>query len=357
LEANDGLRGQRQSAYRILVASSPELVAKGVADLWDSGKISSSIQNNIPYSGRALKSGQTCFWKVKTWNGKGLASNWSVPAQWEMGLLQPGDWKALWVNDGKNNPTADQDFYAEDPAPLFRREFQIAKTIKRARLYIAGLGYFEASLNGKQVGNELLQPGWTRFDKRVLYSTFDVTQIVSKGKNCIGVTLGNGWYNPLPLRMWGNLNLREHLSTGRPRFIAQLRLEFEDGSSQTIVSSPAWKVADGPILRNSIFLGEVFDARREQPGWNKPGFQDSEWRSPAVAIEKVGNLTPQSAPPIRITATWSAVKVTEPKPGVFIYDMGVNFAGLLRLRLNVVEGTQVQIRYGELLAPTEASIR
>ncbi len=146
-----------------------------------------------------------------------------------MALVEPGDWTATWVNDGKPNPASDEAFYENDPAPLFRREFALAAPVPRARLYITGLGYYEACLNGARVGDQVLDPGWTGYGKRVFYSTYDVTRQVRQGRNCVGVTLGNGWYNPLRCACGGNLNLREHLAIGRPRFIAQLEVEFADG--------------------------------------------------------------------------------------------------------------------------------
>ena len=163
-----------------------------------------------------------------------------------MGLLAPEDWQARWLNDGRSNPIKDEDFYQDDPAPLLRKEFVIARKVVRARLYISGLGYYEASLNGGRVGNQVLDPGWTRYSACVLYSAHDVTAQLRAGTNCLGVTLGNGWYNPLPLRFWGSINLREHLTTGRPRFIARLEMVFEDGTRQTVVSDPTWKVGRGP---------------------------------------------------------------------------------------------------------------
>ena len=192
-----------------------------------------------------------------------------------MGLLSAVAWQAQWINDGKANPQKDEDFYHEDPAPLFRTEFTVSKTVRRARLHISGLGYYEASLNGMRVGDHVLDPGWTRYSERALYSTYDVTRQLQRGPNCIGVTLGNGWYNPLPLRLWGHLNLREHLPVGRPRFIARLDVEFTDGTCQSIVSDTHWKVADGPIRFNNIYLGEIYDSRKELAGWDCPGFNDS----------------------------------------------------------------------------------
>ncbi|MCB0634947.1 MAG: alpha-L-rhamnosidase N-terminal domain-containing protein, partial [Lewinella sp.] len=175
-----------------------------------------------------------------------------------------------WIGDGVALPVKDEDFFKDDPAPLFRKPFTLTDPVKSARLYITALGYFRASLNGTPVGDQHLEPLWTRPDKRVFYSTFDVTRNLAAGNNCLGVTLGNGWYNPLPLRMWGRKNLREHLPVGRPQFIARLHIEYADGSSTAITTDATWKVTQGPILRNNIYLGEKVDARRNIPEWDQP---------------------------------------------------------------------------------------
>ncbi len=206
--------------------------------------------------------------------------------------------------------------FEDDPAPLLRKEFTIAKKISRARVYVSGLGYYELRLNGQRVGDHVLDPGWTTYSKRVLYSTYDVTEQLRRGTNALGVMLGNGWYNPLPLRLWGHINPRENLTIGEPRLILQLVAEFTDGTSQTIVTDESWKAGDGPILRNNVYLGEVYDARKEQPGWDKPGFNDSNWQPAVLATEPLGPLQAQDAPPIRVTRVLKPVKLTEPKPGV-----------------------------------------
>jgi alpha-L-rhamnosidase len=341
--------GDVQTAYQILVASSLEKLANDEGDLWDSGKVESNQSVHVLYGGRALESRRACYWKVRAWDKAAAASDWSEPATWEMGLLKQDDWQAQWLNDGKANPQKDEDFYRDDPAPLFRKEFALSKDIRRARLYISGLGYYEASLNGRRVGDRALDPGWTRYSRRVLYSTYDVTRQLVQGRNCIGATLGNGWYNPLPLRMWGYLNLRDHLGVGRPRFIARLDVEFTDGTRQAIVSDTSWKVSEGPIRFNNIYLGEIYDARKELAGWDRPGFADAGWRQAAVAAEPVGHLVSQSQPPIRATGALKAVKMTEPQPGVFIFDLGRNFSGWANLKVSAPAGTRVSLRYGELL--------
>ncbi len=343
------LRDQNQTAYRIQVSGIDENIQQNQVVFWDSGKIKSSRSVHIVYQGKPLRSGRRYYWKVQVWDKDDKPSNWSESAWWEMALLRESDWVGKWINDGKKNPEKDEDFYLHDPAPLFRKEFDLTKTIQRARLYISGLGYYEARLNGRRVGDHRLDPGWTVYSKRVFYSTYDVTDQLQTGDNCLGVTVGNGWYNPLPMKMWGRLNLREHLTIGRPRFIAQLDIVFADGSETSVVSNENWMVAPGPVLRNNIYLGEVYDARQELPGWDLPGFNDKNWSEAKLATEPVGPLQAQPLPPIKMTKVLKPVKITEPKDSIYIFDMGQNFSGWARCKFDVPDGTKIILRYGELL--------
>ena len=342
-------RGQRQSACRILVATSLKDLQIDNGNLWDTGKIYSDRSVHVAYQGKPLQSRQKCYWKVKVWDKDGLPSGWSEPAWWETALRTQDDWCGQWISDGRENPEEDEDFYTDDPAPLLRKVFNLDRKVRRARLYISGLGYYSASLNGRPVGDHQLDPAWTMYSKRIFYSTYDVTDQLVEGGNCLGVILGNGWYNPLPLRMWGHLNLRQHLTVGRPRLIAQLNVEFTDGSDTAIVTDSSWKVTEGPIMRNSIYLGEEYDARREIPGWDQPGLDDSTWAQAAVTQAPAGSLQAQPLPPIKITATLKPVRISEPNEGVFVFDMGQNFTGWVRLSLNLPRGTTITLRYGELL--------
>ena len=343
------VRGQKQTAYRVLAARSMEALHADRGDLWDSGKVESSQSVNIVYAGDALSSGLRCFWKVKVWDKDGKSSDWSNPSSWEMGLLEAGDWKGRWINDGKPLPQNDADFYRDDPAPLFRREFKVPGPVRNARLYISALGYVHATLNGGAVGDHHLDPLWTLPNKRVFYSVYDVSKNLARGDNCLGVTLGNGWYNPVPLRMWGRVNLRERLPVGRPQFIAQLVIEYADGSRESVASDSAWKVAPGPILRNSIYLGEKVDARKAVKGWDEPGLDDRAWDFARIAPVPEGPLQAQPLPPVRVTASVKPVRITEPSDGVYIVDMGQNFSGWARFTFNVPQGTEITMRYGELL--------
>ena len=344
-------RGQRQTAYQVLAASTAALLTKSKGDLWDSGKVSSGASVQVIYGGKPLRPGQRVYWKVRAWDRDDRPSGYSPAARWEMGLLGPADWRAAWITRKRAEPLSEEKLFEDDPAPLFRKEFQLAKKISRARVYVSGLGYYELRLNGQRVGDQVLDPGWTAYSKRVLYSTCDVTEQLKRGQNALGVMLGNGWFNPLPLRLWGHINPRAALTIGVPRAIVQLAVEFADGTSQMIVTDESWKVSNGPILRNSVYLGEVYDARKEQRGWDRPGFDDSGWQQAASATEALGPLRAQSAPPIRVTRVLKPVTLTEPKPGVWIFDLGQNLAGWVRLRVQGPAGTRVSLRSGELLYP------
>jgi alpha-L-rhamnosidase len=344
-------RGQTQTAYQVLVAGSPDKLAADTGDLWDSGEVKSSQSVGAEYAGKSLQSGQRVWWKVRAWDKDGRPSAYSQSAWWEMALLSPKDWTGAWICRQEPVPMGDEDYYDENPAPLLRKSFTLKGKVRKARAYVSGLGYCELHLNGRKVGDHLLDPGWTAYGKRVLYSTYDVTDLLRPGHNAVGAILGNGWYNPLPLRMWGTINPREHLTVGRPRLILQLNIEYEDGSRDAVVTDLTWKVGDGPIRRNSIYLGEIYDARREQPLWDSPGFDEVVW-APAVAAKgTLGPLQAQTCPPIRATRKVKPVKLTEPRPGVFIFDMGQNFAGWVTMTVKAPAGTAVKLRYGELLYP------
>lgn len=351
LKAATGARNQIQSAYRITAASTEALLAAGMADLWDSSKVLSARQLHIKYEGPPLTSGERCFWRVQVWDAAGRISEPSGISWWEMGMLCPEDWTGSWISDGSEEPATEEAFYEDDPAPLFRRSFHVDRPVKRARLCAVGLGYCELRLNGRALSDHVLDPAWTSFGSRVFYTCEDLTDKLEGGENVLGAMLGNGWYNPLPIRMWGRINIRDHLAVGRPQLLAQLNIEYEDGSMQTVASDEAWRVMPGPILRNSVYLGEKYDARREQPGWDRTGFDDSDWNSASAADSNPGELRALPIPPIRVTASLTPVSMSEVSPGVYIFDLGQNFAGWVRLRVQGPRGTTVRMRMGELLYP------
>ncbi|AIE85899.1 family 78 glycoside hydrolase catalytic domain [Fimbriimonas ginsengisoli] len=332
-------RGWKQTAYQILVASDARKLGRSQADLWDSGRVASSASIQIPYSGKALSSRQRCFWKVRVWDGAGEPSAWSKPQIWEMGLSAESDWAASkWIGGapaGKGQP----------PAPFLRKEFVAKGKVKRATLYASGLGYAELHLNGKKVGGTTERdPGYTNFDKRVLYVAHDVTSAIKPGANAVGAILGTGWYDVHDLATWRFENAPWR---GRPRLRLALYIDYADGSSETVVSDPSWKTSTGPILFDGIYTGEVYDARQEMPDWDSAGFSDAAWSAAAVMPAPKGALAARPCPPVAIVETIKAKRILEPAPGVYVVDFGQNIAGHARIRVKGAAGTKITMRYSE----------
>ncbi|MGB3589219.1 MAG: family 78 glycoside hydrolase catalytic domain [Tunicatimonas sp.] len=342
-------RNITQTAYQILVGSSAENVASGMANIWDSGKITSDQSISVAYAGPPVQPHTRYYWTVRIWDNRGNQTDYAEPVWWEIAKLAESDWEAQWIGDGRPAPEQEEDMYDTIPAPLFRKAFQLNQSVEKARLYISGLGYYEAELNGEKVGDQVLDPGWTNYGERILYSTYDVTSQVQQGKNALGVALGNGWYNPLPLGLFRRFNLRKFLTIGQPKFIAELHVWHTNGSKTVVASDNSWMWDDGPLLENNIYLGETYDARREQPGWSTASFSAESWQDVILAEPPGGKLVAQMAPPIRITQTIKPISVTQPDSGIYVFDLGQNFAGWIRLNLNGEVGTTVKMHYGELL--------
>ncbi|MCC6697652.1 MAG: family 78 glycoside hydrolase catalytic domain [Candidatus Hydrogenedentes bacterium] len=328
-------RAQRQTAYQVIVSSSMDVLAADQGDLWDSGKLESSQQNQIAYSGKALGSHQTCYWKVRVWNQDGAPGPWSEPSTWSMGFVSPEAWNAPWI-------TSELD--GAGSLPLFRREFSIAKPIQRAVVYVCGLGFHELHLNGQRVGDTLFEPGWTNYKKTCLYTAHDITPLVTEGANALGVMLGNGMYN-----VRGGRYVKFTGTFGPPMMTAMLRLEYADGTVNSIPTDTTWKTAQGPIAFSCIYGGEDYDARRESPGWDGPGCDDSAWVPATLAQGPGGRLTSESGPPIKVMEVRETVSVSQPKPGVFVYDLGQNMSGRPVLRVQGPRGSIVKMTPGELL--------
>lgn len=502
-------RGMIQAEYRIVVASSVELLKKEQGDLWDSGHVRSDQSTQIVYDGKALAAGQTCFWKVRVWDPDGKASGWSQPARWTMGLLQPADWKAHWIgirpdaistnalnalltlegnqwvwsngsaygdvpagkvffrktieipanqtvreakfvltaddnlqlfvngeavgtehrnwkqlatrdlggtlkpganilaieaaNTG-NNPAGlvgtlailfangktmsvpidrtwlsssneasgwnTADFKAADwkpateiaafgtrhwgkissyvmqPAPFFRKEFQLTKPVRRAMVFASALGIYELHLNGKQVDRDALSPGWTDYSKRVHYLGYDVTAQLRRGENAIGAILGDGWYAGY-IAFTG----KRHYYGGDPRLIVQLQVEYEDGSREVIGTDNTWKAATGPIRENDLLMGCVYDAQAEFDGWDEAKFNDQNWSRAQVDNSVKANLVAHPGEPIRRMEEISAISMTEPRPGVYVFNLGQNMVGWARLTAKGKPGQKIVVRHAEMLNP------
>ena len=256
---------------------------------------------------------------------------------------------ATWIGDAKVQPDADSLFYEDDPAPLLRKEFPADKDIKSAILFITAAGYYSASLNWEKIGKNYVDPAWTNYSKRIYYTEYDITDNVKEGINCLAVTLGNGFYNPLPMKMWGTYNLRDALPVGRPVFIAKLKLKYVNGKTEEFYSDDTWKYNYGPIIKNNIYIGEFYDARREISGWNKPGFDDTQWNRAKKQEGPGGKLQKIFFPPIQVTDTIIPVNVYSPRKGVYIIDMGVNYTGLYKIKLKGNTGDTILFRFGERL--------
>ena len=329
------IRGQKQTAYQIIVAGSPDGLSKDEGRIWDSKKVKSDQSVQVVFNGKKLESGKRYSWKVRVWDRKGRQSEWSEPAFWEMGLIHPDDWKAKWIA------------YEGASAPLFRKEFLISKPVKEARVYISGLGYYELSMNGSKIGDHVLEPGQTDYEQRTFYVVQDVTSRLTQGRNAIGVMLGDGWYHQTAVNH-GKYGWTD-VVYGTPRLIFQMHLTFLDGSRQVIISDESWKASPGPVIANNIYAGEQYDARLEKDGWDSPGFDDANWETVKLIEGSGGKLVCQNIPPVKRMKVIAPVFVTNPGPGVYVYDMGQNFSGWARLKIQAPAGTKVQLRFSEWL--------
>ncbi|UCH64159.1 MAG: family 78 glycoside hydrolase catalytic domain [Fidelibacterota bacterium] len=338
-------RGISQTAYRILVASSEEALESERTDRWDSGKVESDESVNVVYKGSPLESGGTYFWRVRVWDQDSTASPWSAVATFQMGLLEASEWEGMWIAAADGNVSA----------PLLRKEFSLDDEFVRAYAYICGLGYYELYINGEKIGDHVLDPGTTDYRKRVLYVTYDITDFIQVGDNAVGVMLGDGWFSskgmveqsPVPLRLYAD----------RPQLLLQLNFEYTNGTTASVVTDESWKVSGGPITMNSIWDGESYDARLEQPGWKNPGFDDSAWDNASVVNSPGGWFDSQLLPPIRVNKTLKPVALTEPEPGVYVFDFGQNLTGWPRLHVSGPAGTEVILRTAEITRPEMARMK
>ena len=517
--SDSGVRGQKQTAYHLLVASTRDNLKKDVGDLWDTGKVQTDQSIHVVYGGKPLESRMQAFWKVRVWDKDGKASSWCEPAKWSMGLLKDADWKATWIGwDAVSYPkedgarpsgkvslesaswiwyptgspaqsapvgkrffrrtfdlpqgrkvksafarfTADNSFvlrlngkqvskgdnfnvcetvdltaaiapgvnviavqaanvgdaanpagmigvlsvtfesgpplhiatdaawkvsekeepdwftskYSDTgwrrskllggygmgpwgkvgsgpaqrgkgkrylPSPHLRRDFKISGKISRASLYVTAQGFAEMHLNGKRVGDEFFTPGWTDYRKRIYYRTYDVTAMLNQGANTIAGILGDGWFR-------GNISIKGQNQYGKTiRLLSQLHVDYVDGRTETITSDPTWKASFGPIMESDMQAGEVYDARREIPGWDRPGFDDRNWDPVVIGSEIEPVIQAYPGVPVRRTRELPTVKLTEPKPDTHVFDLGQNFSGWIRLKVNGNRGDKIVMRFAEML--------
>lgn len=339
-------RGVFQTAYEIRVSTT---IQDKEVSVWNSGKINSNKQHNIAYNGDSLKPKTRYNFKIRAWNQKGEQSDWSKISWFETGMLYQNKWIAKWIDNGMPIPSNKSDFYKDIPNPIFRKEFILKKLLHEARLYISGLGYYEAYLNGIRIGDHELDPGWTNYNKEVLYSVYDITENLKTGINAIGISLGNGWYNPLPLELFKKYNLRDYLAIGRPKVLAELLLIYTDGTTEIIKTDTTWKSGNGHILKNDVYLGETIDAGLYQEGWNMADFDDTNWENAKLASQPLGKLVAQKAPPIKITKRIKPKTITEVGPNIYVIDFGQNLAGWFNMKLKGASDTKIHFKYGEIL--------
>ncbi len=321
----DSRRGGMQTAFQVLVATSRHALSPDHGNQWNSGKVSSDNSTQVVYRGKPLQSGHTYYWKVRYWDAQGDPSAYSQPAEFEMGLLSRSDWKGEWIGGGG----------------LLRKEFDLPAGVVRARAYVTALGYYQLHINGRKIGHRVLDPAWTTYPKRVLYSTYDVTAVLQKGRNAVGVMLGGGWATQ---RAGG---IPPYYSS--PALLFQMDVQLADGRTVSISSNTSWKTAPGPIVSDSIYNGEVYDARLDQPGWDRASFDDAGWAHARLEKGTAGRKSAEMMPPIRTVSTLLPRSISSPAPGVYVYDFGQNFAGWVQLRVRGPRGARVELRYSELL--------
>lgn len=334
-------KGKRQTAYQVLVASSPDLLARDEGDMWDSGKVESEESIHIRYSGTPLASGAFYYWKVRVWDEQGEVSPWSEPAHWSMGMLKTSDWRGKWI--GMWQPHT-EDY--RQPAYL-RKVFTIAKPVKRAVLYATALGLYELYLAGNKVGDHEFAPGWTDYNVRVQYQTYDVTDRLTKGPNVFGAILASGWY-------CGKLAMVGKRKYGYcPYLLAQMKVEYEDGTEEWIKTDETWKASTGPMLYSEIYRGETYDARLELRGWLEPDYDDSNWEKPIelpyIGDQYGGKLVAQVDPPARVTRKLKPVAMWKTDWGTYIFDMGQNMVGRVQVKVQAEAGTRIGLHHAETL--------
>lgn len=328
-------QGVSQRAYQVFVDTDSSEVAGSNGNIWESGKITSD-RVPIIYQGQKLNPFTRYFWGIKVKDEGGVWSNLSPVAFFETGMMVKENWKGNWITDVSN--------YNLKPAPYFRKNFGIQKKVKSARAYIAVAGLYELYMNGVKVGDHRLDPMFTRFDRRVLYVTYDVTKNLKQGENVLGVLLGNGWFN-----YQSTFRFKQAPWRARPKFCIDMRVTYEDGSEELVKTGKDWKTSLSPIVFNSIYTAEHYDARLEIPGWNMPGFDDSAWNEPKLVGAPTQNIEAQVLHPIRDVEEIPAKEMIQIDGKTYLYDFGRNISGICRITVSGDAGTTIRLKHAELL--------
>lgn len=334
-EISESNQHVKQSAYEILVAKDSLLLSKNKGIVWNSKKIISDRTIGI-IPDITCEPNTRYYWKVVYWNGDNQKQSFSNIAYWETGMHD--NWRGSWITD-----EFDKEYF---PAPIFRKEVSLSGKVLRAIAYICGLGYQELYINGEKVGNNVLDPGFTRFDAKALYVTHDITGMLCDTVNTLGVVLGNGWFNVQSHATW---NFHKADWRGRPAFILNIYVQYESGEQEWIVSDESWKVSTSPIVFNNLYSGEFYDARKELKNWNQTGFKDQKWKNAIEVPSPAKKITAQSFPPIRVKEAITPIECNKLGPNRYVYNLGRNIAGVCRLKCQGQKGTKIRIRHAEKL--------
>ena len=351
-------RGNAQSAYQVLVAESEDTLDEQNAGIWNSGKVDSDQCIQVVMAGLLQESyhqyhpgHKRRFWKVRVWDRDDIASDWSETAWWEYGFMTQSAWKGRWI--GLHTPPLSEcEWFKHDqvaasemtPVIYLRKEFKTGKTVKRARAYATALGMYELYLNGKCVGDSLFAPGWTDYHKRVQYQAHDITALLREGENAAAILLAPGWFS-------GRCGFSGFKVYGdRPHARVNLLLEYDDGSTEMIATDETWKASTGPMMMSDLYMGEIYDARIEMPGWNDVGFDDGGWRQADTQQWSSTSLVPQTSPAIRRIMEIRPVSVRATQDGGHIFDLGQNIAGHVRLRVKGKSGDKIVMEHREWLS-------
>ena len=377
--------GEQQSAYEIIVADNLRDINRKRGNMLNSGKIISADNTHIVYNGQPLKPATTYYWKVRVWGKNNEISPWSETASFTTGLFNKNDWEgAKWITrraeeewkydwwrkkekelkctevylpsyfGARMSMFERYHFHSEnpyDPAPLYRKNVDINKQVESAYAFISGIGYYELYINGQRIGDHVLDPGWTKYSKTVLYTTYNVSQYFQQGENAIGVMLGRGNYGMTAIDHWDFWQKGGYI--GQPKLKCLVRITYTDGTSQNVISDLSWKVHDGPLLFDCPHMGELYDANKEIEGWNNPGFDDSSWEKTHPAVSPGGKLKAQLFQPIRVVDTFKPKAMGYGDFGSQWIDAGTNLAGWIRLRINEPQGTRIAIYFGENQDPMD----
>lgn len=353
---NAAVRGERQTAYQVCVATSLKLL-KGNPDVWDSGRTTAEAAPYIEYGGAPLRTATTYYWRVRVWDKDGKASAWSAPAKWTMGILTPSEWKAQWIGAPWDGEAARQtaDSCTLCPAPLLRKTFRIGKKVASAKAFVSGLGYFELYVNGRKVSDDVLSPNQTNYSHRdgldnkvipilsdfsryrVMYVGYDITSLLRTGDNAVGCILGNGFFNSVKHWVAG---------FGSPRFIGQIEITYTDGTHQTIVSDQSWQAHESAIRFNDIYGGEIYDASHAMPGWATAHDTSAGWRPVALRQAPTGAMKAQDGPADRVVRRIEPVSIRPMGDGRYEVDFGEEVSGWVRLSgIDAQRGDTLTVTY------------